>query len=48
MLEGPIAALFEPDKNKISVRIDDAERKIAARAGELFDSGDHSMGRGLN
>jgi len=35
-----IAALFEPNKEKIPVRISDAEQRIAARARELFNSGD--------
>ena len=34
------AALFEPNKEKIPVRISDAEQRIAARARELFNSGD--------
>jgi hypothetical protein len=35
------AALFEPNKSKIPVRIADAEKRIAARARELFNSGHH-------
>ena len=35
-----IAALFEPNNEKIPVRISDAEQRIAARARELFNSGD--------
>ena len=34
------AALFEPNKEKIPVRIADAEQRVAARARELFNSGD--------
>ena len=34
------AALFEPNKEKIPVRISDAEQRIAARTRELFNSGD--------
>jgi hypothetical protein len=34
------AALFEPNKSKAPVRITNAERKIAARARELSNSGD--------
>ena len=34
------AALFEPDKSKTPVCITNAERKIAARARELSNSGD--------
>ena len=34
------AALFESNKSKIPSRITDAERRIAARARELFNSGD--------
>jgi hypothetical protein len=37
------AALFEPNKSKISARIAEAEKKIATRARELFNSGDHSI-----
>ena len=33
------AALFERNKEKIPVRISDAEQRIAARARELFNSG---------
>ena len=33
------AALFERNKEKIPVRISDAEQSIAARARELFNSG---------
>jgi hypothetical protein len=36
------AALFEPNKDKIPVRIADAEQRIATRARELFNSGDHN------
>ena len=35
------AALFETNKSKIPMRIADAEKRIAARARELFNSGDH-------
>ena len=35
------AALFEPNKSKIPMRVAEAEKKIAARARELFNSGDH-------
>jgi hypothetical protein len=35
------AALFEPNKNKIPVLIAEAEKRIAARARELFHSGNH-------
>jgi hypothetical protein len=34
------AALFEPNKSKTPVRITNAEKKIAARARELSNSGD--------
>jgi hypothetical protein len=34
------AALFEPDKSKTPIRIADAERKIAARAREISNTGD--------
>ena len=34
------AALFESNKTKIPARIADAEKRIAARARELFNSGD--------
>ena len=37
------AALFEPNKGKIPVLIADAERRIVARARELFNSGDHNL-----
>jgi hypothetical protein len=33
------AALFEPNKTKLPMRIAEAERRIAARARELFNSG---------
>ena len=35
------AALFEPNKSKTPMRIANAEKKIAARARELSNSGDH-------
>jgi hypothetical protein len=35
------AALFESNKSKIPTRIAQAEKRIAARALELFNSGDH-------
>jgi hypothetical protein len=35
------AALFEPNKSKTPMRITRAEKKITARARELFNSGDH-------
>ena len=35
------AALFEPNKSKTPMRIANAEKKIAARAKELSNSGDH-------
>ena|SRR3954466_7241998 len=38
-----LAALFEPNKNKIPTRIADAEKRIAARARELFNSGDNAI-----
>jgi hypothetical protein len=38
-----IAALFEPNRSKIPTRIADAEKRIAARARELFNSGDHDI-----
>jgi hypothetical protein len=33
--------VFEPNKNKIPIRIAEAERRIAARTRELFNSGNH-------
>lgn len=36
------AALFEPNKSKLPMRIADAEKHITARARELFNSGDHN------
>lgn len=33
-------ALFEPDKSKSAIRIADAEKKIAARAREIVNTGD--------
>ena len=35
------AALFEPNKSKTPMRITRAEKKITAKARELFNSGDH-------
>jgi hypothetical protein len=35
------AALFEPNENKIPVRIAEAEKRIATRARELSHSGNH-------
>ena len=35
------AALFEPNENKIPFRIAEAEKRIAERARELFNSGNH-------
>jgi len=37
-----VAALLETDKSKLPTRIVDAEKQIAARARELFNSGDHN------
>ena len=34
-----VAALFEPNKDKIPTRITEAEKRIAARARQLFNSG---------
>ena len=36
-----VAALFEPNKSKLPLRIANAEKKITAKARELFNSGDH-------
>ena len=35
------AALFEPNESKLPLRIAEAEKRIAARARELFTSGNH-------
>jgi hypothetical protein len=37
------AALFELNKSKLSGRIADAEKTIAARGRELFNAGDHTV-----
>ena len=37
------AALFEPNKSKLPVRIADAEKQIAARARELFNTGNEDI-----
>jgi hypothetical protein len=36
-----VAALFESNKSKLPLRIANAEKKITAKARELFNSGDH-------
>jgi hypothetical protein len=42
------AALFEPNKSKTPMRIANAEKKIAARARELSNSGDHDALERMN
>jgi hypothetical protein len=37
------AALFEPNKSKLPVRIEHAEKQIAARARELFNTGTENI-----
>ncbi len=37
------AALFEPNKNRLPMRIAVAEKQIAIEARELFNAGDHDV-----